>query len=216
VTAPAAEPFAADFAGLLRRHLAARAGEPFLVARGARGHFRWISLARAVELCDGAAPRAPEEETAAAWLRQAALSNLSTSENDTQRALGGAGSGGPEIWISHREPLAPGDLRLAGWAARTGAVVLREPAPRVHPALFAWARPTLLAGTPREVAELLEGFAAEAPRLGNARWRRRRLDRLRAVLVATEEDAALESTAAALAALGAAAARVLPFPDAGW
>jgi hypothetical protein len=216
VDGPAGDPPCPRLAGLLRSHLSERGDEPFLVARGDRGHFRWVSFRRATDLCEGAAPARLEETEAIALLRAVELSDFSTLEIEALERRVGTQGRERDVWISHRQPLHAGDARLAAWAAETGAVIVREPSPRLHPALFAWARPTIVAGAPAELEALLDGFAAEAPRLGAGRWRRRRLARLRAVLVAADGEGAARSLEARLAALGAGSARVLPFPGTGW
>lgn len=189
--------------------------EPFLFFRGERGHFRWWSFAHAAACLAGTpgagAERAGEGE-AAGFLAAA------DEAEDDAGALSLAGALGPaptgrDIWISHRPLPGSPDAVLALWAARSGAAVLREPGERLHPELFAWARPTLLSAPEMDLIELVDGFAALAPRLGARRWRRRRLARLRAALV---ETGGCERLAVALSGRGAPPAlRVLSFPGAG-
>ena len=204
----------------LRAALERRAGEspedPFLFFRGERGHFRWWSFARAAA-CLAGAPEAraerPGEAEAASFL--IAAGELADPGRAAALAAAlGSPSGGRDIWISHRPPAASPDATLALWAAQSGAALLREPGARLHPELFAWARPTLLSAPAPDLESLLADFAALAPRLGGARWRRRRLARLRALLVETEGARELPARLAALGAPGAA--RVLPFPRSGW
>jgi len=205
---------AAPLRAALERRAAATPEDPFLFFRGARGHFRWWSFARAAGCVAGAAgagaTQAGEAE-AEAFLAAVAERARSDLAEALEARLGAAP--GRDIWISHRTLALPTELALALFCARTGAAVLREPGERLHPELFAWARPTLIGDEPAPLARLFEEFAALAPRLGGARWRRRRLARLRAVVV---EGAGGERVAPRLLAMGAGERlRVVDFPEAG-
>ena len=72
---------------------------------------------------------------------------------------------------------------LARWAIVSGAAILVEPGPSLHPELFAWARPTIVSGSVAELLALADGVATLAPRFLRRRWLRQRGDRLRLLLV---------------------------------
>ena len=207
---------AAPLRAALELRAAATPEDPFLFFRGERGHFRWWSFARCAACLageSGARATSAGEGEAESFLERLAL------EGEPPLVAPLAGLLGPsptrrDIWISHRSVEVPAQSALALYCARSGAAVLREPGERLHPELLAWARPTLLCDEAGELERLIQGFAALAPGLAPARWRRRRLARLRAVLVQGEGSGGL---AARLAALGVGpGARVLPFPGSGW
>jgi hypothetical protein len=205
------------------RELAARADagpeDPFLFFRDARGHFRWWSFERSRrEAAKPAAPNgSPELEAGSAVPRELLAALLATDAAAAGRArallerLGPAP--GRDVWISWRplseaaEPILALAGLLGGWA------ILREPADPLPPSTFAWARPTLLAGRGAELETLLEGFEAMAPRPFRARWLRRRVARLRALVCDTPEAAA--RLAARIDRLGGHA-EVVTWPDAEW
>ncbi len=194
---------AAPLRAALERRAAATPEDPFLFYRGASGHFRWWSFARAAACLSGA----PEAGAAGAGEAEAAafLAAAEGAEPALASALAdrlGAAAPERDIWISYRPPTLAAELALALFCARTGAAILREPGERLHPELFAWARPTLLSDEALALSHLIDGFAALAPRFGGGRWRRRRLARLRAVVV---EDAGGRPLRPRLAELGAGA-----------
>ena len=91
-----------------------------------------------------------------------------------------------DVWISWRAPAGPDEQALARWAIQTGAAILVEPGPALHPELFAWARPTVVSGTVEELCALADQVEALAPRFLRRRWFRQRGARLRLVLVEGE------------------------------
>jgi hypothetical protein len=120
---------------------------------------------------------------------------------DLEERLERAGAGLAAAVAGARRPvreiaLASFDLRTAGgrafltWALATGAALYLEPDPRALPGSVAWARPTLVAGSPRALVEL--GRQARQRLERPARLRRRRsgprppFDRLRLLLVLGE------------------------------
>jgi len=121
-------------------------------------------------------------------------------------------NGQRDVWLSwapidRQEEVLAAAAYLGGWA------VLREPGESIHPATFAWARPTIVTGDGAALAALAESLTAMAPRWGRERWLRRRLARLRACIV----TGAAPSVELARRLQGLApAARVLPLPEAGW
>jgi hypothetical protein len=202
-------------AAALRGRAAEAPEDPWIFFRGGRGHFRWWSHARALEALDGAP--AGDLPAGAAVAREAVERLRAAGEDEalSARALLGAIGPGPQrdIWISWRpfdrreERVALVAAALAGWA------ILREPGEGLHPSVLAWARPTLLVGGAGELETLLAGFEAEAPRAFRARWLRRRLARLRAVVV--DDGAPVEALARRLVGLGAETGVVSP-PPRGW
>jgi hypothetical protein len=202
-------------AAALRRRAAETPEDPWIFFRGERGHFRWWSCARALEALDGAG--AGDLPAGATVAREAVerLRAAGEQELDSARALLEAIGAGPtrDIWISWR-PFELRRERVALLAAALGAwAVLREPGAALHPSVLAWARPTVLVGGAAELDALLAGFEAEAPRAFRARWLRRRLARLRAIVV--DDDTPVEPLARRLVGLGATAGVVSP-PAAGW
>lgn len=117
-----------------------------------------------------------------------------------------------DVWLSwapldRREAVLAAAALLGGWA------VFREPGEAIHPATFAWARPTIASGDEAALAALAHGLTAMAPRWRRERWLRRRLARLRAWIVTGEAPSAeLSQRFQSLAP----DARVLPLPEAGW
>jgi hypothetical protein len=120
---------------------------------------------------------------------------------DLEARLERAGAGLAAAVAGARRPpreiaLASFDLRTTGgrafltWALATGAALYLEPDPRALPGSVAWARPTLVAGSPRPLVEL--GRQARQRLERPARLRRRRsgprppFDRLRLLLVLGE------------------------------
>lgn len=209
---PAPEPRAALAAAAARRP-----ETPFLFFRDARGHFAWWSWRRALAISRGEAtvdPAAGGEAAAADWL--ATVVGLGGAEAGRAAALLERLSAPPgrEIWLT-AGGLSRDVDRLAALAAVAGgwAVVL-DTGPRIEPQMLAWARPTLLAGEAAELADLLAGFAALAPRRRPAAWRRRHLARLRALLIDAEAGAG-DALGARLLELGSTA-RPLSIPPARW
>jgi hypothetical protein len=177
----------------LERLAEAAPEDPWAFFRGERGQFRWWSHSRAWR--ESAAAAAESQATAGSAVPRELLARLAAgTEAEAAAAHRLLEVLGPppqrEVWISWRrlDAGAEGVLllasQLAGWA------VVREPGEALHPQVFAWARPTLLAGSGAELAALLDGFAAAAPRPLRGRWLRRRLARLRAVIVDDGSDPA--------------------------
>jgi hypothetical protein len=128
-------------------------------------------------------------------------------------SLGAPGvMGRRDVWLSWA-PLDRRELVLAAAAYLGGWAVFREPGEAIHPATFAWSRPTIATGDGAALAALAESLTAIAPRWGRERWLRRRLARLRAWIITGEVPSA--QLAARLQAL-TPAARVLPLPESGW
>jgi hypothetical protein len=104
---------------------------------------------------------------------------------------------------------------MAHWAeaslARTlilsGAAILVEPSERLHPELFAWARPTLLSGCAEELGALAEACDRLSSGLFRRRWLRHRVERLRLMLVEVEDAPAAVPAPAALPPVDGVAAR---------
>ncbi len=121
-----------------------------------------------------------------------------------------------DVWISWRSLADPAELAIARWTILTGAATLVEPAPALHPELFAWARPTIASGSVAELLDLAGQLESLAPRFLRGRWLRQRGDRLRLLLV-SERTAAddVARLAARWRALSLSfAPRILPFaPD---
>lgn len=192
----------------LHRRAALEPEDPFLFFRDRHGHFRWWSWGRAARAFERAAGgvadavEPPGAETAVEFL--AALAGADEGERAGARVLLDRLGRGPEreVWISFR-PFDRLERTVATAALLGGWAVLREPADPLPPATFAWARPTVLIAPAASVERLLAGTAAEAPRACRARWLRRRLARLRAVVV--EEGVAMAPLAERLRALGATA-----------
>ena len=88
-----------------------------------------------------------------------------------------------DVWISWRPLRDPAELALARWAIVTGAAILVEPGPSLHPELFAWARPTIVSGSVGELLLLADQLDSLAPRFLRRRWLRQRGERLRLLLV---------------------------------
>jgi hypothetical protein len=202
-------------AAALRRRAAEAPEDPWIFFRGERGHFRWWSHERALEALDGA--RGGDLPVGAGVAREAVEQLRAAGDDEARSARGLLESLGPgaqrDIWISWRpfelraERVALVAAALGGWA------ILREPGAALHPSVLAWARPTVLIGGAGELEALLAGFEAEAPRPFGARWLRRRLARLRAIVVDDGEPA--EALARRLVGLGAETGVVSP-PARGW
>jgi hypothetical protein len=90
---------------------------------------------------------------------------------------------GRDVWICWRPLSEPDELALARWAIVTGAAILLEPGPALHPELFAWARPTVVSGSIDELCALADQLESLAPRFLRRRWFRQRSCRLRLMLV---------------------------------
>lgn len=88
-----------------------------------------------------------------------------------------------DVWISWRPLTHPAELELARWAIVAGAAILVEPGERLHPELFAWARPTLASGCAEELLALADEFEHLAPRFFRRHWYRQRGERFRLLLV---------------------------------
>jgi hypothetical protein len=166
---------------------------PFLFYRNSRGHFRWWSYATASAFLDRAG--LGEERLSAKGVvvdREAVellgeflrLAMGEDSHPPGVAELAGTEPGAPrDIWISWRALTAPDERALARWAILTGAAILVEPGPALHPELFVWARPTLVSGTVEELGLLAGEVESLAPRFLRRRWLRQRGERLRLVLV---------------------------------
>lgn len=163
--------------------------DPFLFHR--EGHdWRWLPFRDAEQRIAAAAAAAP------AWDLDpvgAALASLGDAPEpaDLGRLLA-------ELRPSQRRDILvldrpPGEARariLLAWAAATGAAVLLEPERDRTAATLAWARPTVVAGSPAELVALGEHLLVlGAP----ARLRRRRapLGRLRAIVVLGRAECSL-------------------------
>lgn len=99
---------------------------------------------------------------------------LEDRELDDRAAGSRPANGAPrrEILVVAGSPLEPARRRLLAWALLRGAAVVLEPRPASLVGTALWARPTVFAGTPARVAELLRRAAP------GARGGRRRLWRL--------------------------------------
>jgi hypothetical protein len=210
---------AGDFALTeLRRRARDTPEEPFLFFRGGRGHFAWWSwerAARELEATDAStgAPGPAALDAPRRWL--ARLAGAGASEVAAARALLERLGPGPQrdVWLSWRALDAGGERALALAALAGGWAVLREPADPLPASTFAWARPTVVCASAAELDRLADDFAAASPRFLAARWRRRRLARLRALLFEAGADA--PARAARWRELGARPL-VLSFPSDGW
>ena len=104
---------------------------------------------------------------------------------------------GRDVWISWRPLSDPQELSLARWAILSGAAILIEPGPLLHPELFAWTRPTVASGTVDDLLGLASQLESLAPRLFRQRWFRQRAARLRLLLVeGTSAEGELEQVRA--------------------
>jgi hypothetical protein len=202
----------------VRRRASADDEEPFLFFRDAHGHFRWWSwghVERTLERCAGTVtPAAEPPGSEAALDLLCALTRAGETVELGARVLLERLGAGPErdVWISFR-PLDEVERTLAMAGLIGGWAILREPVEPLPPSTVAWARPTILAAPATAVDALLAGLAREAPRAWGARWLRRRLARLRAVV--TDDDSAVAALAGRLNELGAPA-RVLTLRAPGW
>jgi len=192
--------------------------EPFLFFRDPRGHFAWWSWRSCLQALDsreGGEPRDSSEATgflvaatdapAAAVARAGRLLRLMPSP---------AGSTRP-VWISQRPLDHEAERTLAVAALLGGWAVVREPSGSGAGAwIFAWARPTLLSGTGRELAELLAALERQAPRWGRRRWLRRHLRRLDTVWIEPGGEGS-DDLSERFDALGVAP-RLLSFPSGRW
>lgn len=186
--------------------------DPFLFFRDPRGPFAWWSWRHAAAVADGEDP-GPRGAVPEALLL-AALAPVAAAESRLAELLAAklATAGEREIWLSSA-PLEERAERIAARAALIGGwAVVREPGERLHPETVLWARPTLIVDAAPALLELAAAIDRRAPRLGRARWLRRRLGRLRHLLVTAGDP---DPVGAAFAALGAPG-RVLPFPPDGW
>ena len=175
--------------------LAARAQPeaPFLFYRNARGHFRWWSFALAAAFLEAGGVGGEKLSVKGVVVEREAVELLGgflrVALGDGSDAFGAADLPGPEpglgrdVWISWRPLSHPQELVLARWAIVSGAAILVEPGPSLHPELFAWARPTIVSGSVAELLTLADGVATLAPRFLRRRWLRQRGDRLRLLLV---------------------------------
>ncbi len=174
--------------------LAARAHPeaPLLFYRNAKGHFRWWSFALAAAFLEAGGVGEEKLSVTGVVVEREAVELLGgflrLALGDTSDAFAagipGPGPGrGRDVWISWRPLSHPQELALARWAILSGAAILVEPGPSLHPELFTWARPTIVSGSVAELLALGEGVAALAPRFLRRRWLRQRGDRLRLLLV---------------------------------
>lgn len=176
---------------------------PFLFYRSSRGHFRWWSYSTAATFLDdgglgdeklsvkGVVVEREAAEMLGGFLRAAIGEGF---DPPGAAEIPGPGPGAPrDVWISWRSLTDPDEVALARWAILTGAAILVEPGPALHPELFAWTRPTVVSGTVEELGLLADQVEALAPRFLRRRWFRQRGLRLRLVLVsggAAAEDLA--------------------------
>ena len=117
-----------------------------------------------------------------------------------------------DIWFSWA-PLDDDEAVLLAAAFFGGWAVFREPGDAMHPATFAWTRPTIASGDGAALAALGAGLEEMAPRWQRRRWLRRRLARLRAWIVTGEAPSAeLTQRLRNLAP----EARLLPLPRSRW
>jgi hypothetical protein len=180
--------------GALAALARARPEAPFLFCRNARGQFRWWSYSTAFTFVGRGRPGAGElsakgivVEPEAVELLDGFLRAAIGEDSDSTEA---AQIPDPEpraprdVWISWRSLTDPAEAAIARWAIVSGAAILVEPGPALHPELFAWARPTVLSGEAEELFLLADRVEALAPRFLRRRWLRQRGARLRLVLVA--------------------------------
>ena len=155
--------------------------DAFLFHRQGRD-WRWISFGAAESKLAAGVPGVadwPADPVAAA------LAALSSGEETA--AIGGLLERLPpsrrrDIVVLDRPPgVAEGRL-LLGWAAAAGAAVILEPDIERRAATIAWVRPTIVAGTARELRDLGERLLVLGDP-GLLRRRRRPLGRLRAVIL---------------------------------
>lgn len=206
-----------DPAAVLRIRAERDPEAPALFYRGERGHFRWWSWQRLAAEVDGAVrtDRSSTEggiESTPRSVASALVEPGLVERVPLAAALAARLGAGPErdVWISSRPLEDVAERVLLATALIGGWAVVREPVSPLPAETFAWSRPTILSGPASELVGLLERFAALAPRWGAARWRRRRLARLRAVVVGEE----VERLPALLADLGSSARVVLlPSPS---
>lgn len=175
--------------------LAARAQPeaPFLFYRNAKGHFRWWSFALAAAFLEAGGVGEEKLSVTGVVVEREAVGLLGgflrAALGESSDAFGAADIPGPgpglgrDVWISWRPLSHPQELALARWAILSGAAILVEPGPSLHPELFAWARPTKVSGSVAELLALADGVATLAPRFLRRRWLRQRGDRLRLLLV---------------------------------
>lgn len=111
----------------------------------------------------------------------------------------GAGAGAREIVLASLDVRTADGRTVLAWALTTGAALFLEPDPRVLPGSAEWARPTLVAGEARALAELGRRLRAREPgRPGLFRRRRRSLlpfGRLRLLLVVGDGRLAVDDVA---------------------
>jgi hypothetical protein len=183
---------------------AAISGEdPFLFHRQGRD-WRWLSFGGAeARLAAGVpaaadwaadAPTAVLAELAKGWDRESVRGLLQRLPPSRTR----------DILVLDRPPAEAAGSLLLGWAAATGAALVLEPERERAAATIAWVRPTVVAGTPAEIARLGERLLV----LGDpARLRRRRapLGRVRALIVLGPEPVAPGEPWASLGAAAVAA-----------
>jgi len=200
--------------------LAARAAAtpetPFLFFRGPRGSFTWWSWQRAS--AESGAPGGDEAEAGGAASARdylGRLRRLAPADAAAGAALLAILPPAPErpIWLTRGGLERPVDRAVAAVALAAGWAIVHEPGAEIHPATFAWARPTILAGSHDELLALLAGYEALAPPWRRSAWLARRTARLRALVLGPGEQGG--ALAARARALGARAA-VLSIPGSGW
>lgn len=166
---------------------------PVLFCRNARGQFRWWSYSTASTYLGGGGSGAEKLSANGVAVEREAVELL----GGFLRLATGEGEGAPvaaeipgpepaarrDVWISWRSLADPHERALARWAILSGAAILVEPGPALHPELFSWARPTVVSGTVEELLLLADQIEALAPRFLRRRWLRQRGERLRLVLV---------------------------------
>jgi hypothetical protein len=190
------EPSPGGIVAALERAARAQPEAPFLFYRNARGQFRWWSFSTAAAVRDsGGLPNGKlsvkgvvVEREAAELLGSFLLESVPAERSPAEVAAPlppGPGSS-RDVWISWRPPSHPAERFLAGWAIRSGAAIVVDPASALHPELVAWVRPTVLSGTAAELLELASQIEKLAPRLFRRLWLRQRGKRLRLLVVEGE------------------------------
>lgn len=202
---------AANLASVLAAHAEATPEAPFLFFRGPRGHFVWWSWRDANEVLTPAEDRLEVDAgaTAAAEFLRALVAIEGTERSAAKRLLAAVPVRPRQIWLTTGALDRFADRVVAVAALAGGWAVVHEPGEEIHPATFAWARPTIVGGGEDELLALLTGLEALAPRWRPRAWTARRLTRLAALVVERGGDrTAIESR---LRSLGGAAA-VLSIP----
>lgn len=168
--------------------------EPFLFFRGLRGHFEWVPYRVLTERSSAQRASVP---SAVERLLERVRSGLPPASAGVVAICGEAATAERDIWLSWRDAPHPVEDAVLAWAWESGAAILFEPAEEFPVELAIWARPTVLHGTPSDLARWLDRFEEERPRYAGRRWADRRLGRLRRLLVEGPEAAGEGSRLAA-------------------